>query len=598
MGSLRLNLFFASSQLRLYDTIKSVSKAIFLFCVNMFKKLAFLANQLESPLVNIELEARMKIQQPIDIIFDQEITITYYRSTMYPSIVFRRLNNSELNSKELVEKIKFNDFTIALSIEQSYTNSEIKFPLIESNTRKIYRKRLQEDPIVEITKYNNEFNLEVEFDINNHEKVEKILKEWKSPYWPPIKPMEISSSNLAKKLSHNDQWCISPKADGEHIIQYINDESSIIIHDNGFISDIDGNEKNNIIPRYVYEGELMNNKKILYFDCLMYDYKNITKLDYIKRREYLKEKKEIILFNNVYALKSYLYKPAQYKTDGYIISNIKNKKLVYKSKFINTVDLRYVNGYLLLENEKFSDRIPKDTTYNFEEDKIYEFDIEMNLIKERKDKTIANYRFPYDDNPIYKIINGIGIPTLRYHHNKIKTELLNILPKSTLLDIGSGKGGDIHKWYHLKFKKIYAVDPILDLRQHSKNVVEIRDYVQNIYQLIDYNSVSILFVPWDDIYLDVIQKAKHVVIAWMSNPKNYECDSFKCKVTDKVELNIPHTETSNFVIENKTNYKKILKNLKDNGWYHQEIKIKMEIGTIQERELSRMYTYHYLKKIK
>lgn len=46
---------------------------------------------------------------------------------------------------------------------------------------------------------------------------------------------------------------------------------------------------------------------------------------------------------------------------------------------------------------------------------------------------------------LYKIISGIGIPTLRYHHNKIKMELLKLSPKNNLLDIGSAKGGDIHE---------------------------------------------------------------------------------------------------------------------------------------------------------
>ena len=48
----------------------------------------------------------------------------------------------------------------------------------------------------------------------------------------------------------------------------------------------------------------------------------------------------------------------------------------------------------------------------------------MNLIRERKDKTIANYKFPYDDNPIYKIVYGIGVPSLRCFHNKIKIDII------------------------------------------------------------------------------------------------------------------------------------------------------------------------------
>ena len=87
-----------------------------------------------------------------------------------------------------------------------------------------------------------------------------------------------------------------------------------------------------------------------------------------------------------YAIKTVLYEPHKFKSDGYIITNIKNRNLVYKSKFKNTVDLRFKNGYLLLENEKISDRVPKISDYEFKEDSIYEFDMNMNLIKKEKIK--------------------------------------------------------------------------------------------------------------------------------------------------------------------------------------------------------------------
>lgn len=565
----------------------------------MFKKLATIAEELKSPFVEVELEARMKIQQPINIDFDEETNITYFRSTMYPSIVFRRFNNSSLNSKELVEKIKIKDVVLALSIEQSYASSEIRFPLIESNTRKIYRKRINTNPIVEITRCENEYSIEIEFNISNYNKVDPILKEWKTPYWPSIKPMEISSINLAKKLAHSTQWAISNKADGEHVLIYKNKEATILIHDNGLVTDINLNTSQNIIPEYVYEAELMEDNSLLYYDCLMYNSVNITKQNYIKRLSYIKEnKKEIIIFNNIHTLKSYLYTPHKFKTDGYIISNLKNRNLVFKSKFKNTVDLKYVNGYLLLENEEVSERIPKNIEYEYKEQKIYEFDMDMNLIKERNDKTIANFKMPYDDNPLYKIISGIGIPTLRYHHNKIKMELLRLLPKNNLLDIGSAKGGDIHKWYHLKFKKVYAVDPQLNLRQHSKNVIEINDYVQNVYNIINYDSVSILFVPWDDSFFDVINKADNLIIAWMSKPKNYSSDSFTCKINDYIELEIPESETSTYVTEKIISYKYIIDRLIKEGWNHTEILTNLDNATNDEIELSKMYSFHYMNRIK
>lgn len=565
----------------------------------MFKKYANLGKNLEAPNIDVEIEVRMKIQKPIDIVLDKELEITYYRSTMYPSITFRRINGGPLTSKETIEKIKMKNINLVLSIEQELFKPRI--PLIESNKRLIKRKRIQENPIVEITEHNNEYLLEIEFNETNYTEVEHIIKQWKNPYWPPVKPMEISTTNLAKKLSNSDKWYITPKADGEHIIEYVNNEQSILIHDNGLITDKNLNECNNINPNYIYEGELMEDGTIIYFDCLMYNNKNITKLEYSERRRYLENrtKKDILLFSSVYALKKYIYEPHKIKTDGYIIGNIKDRKILYKSKFKSTVDLRYKNGYLLLENETYSERIPKDATYNFEEDKIYEFDMQMNLIKERKDKNIANFKNPYDDNPIYKIVTGEGVPTLRYYHNYIKRDMLNMLPKTTLLDIGSGKGGDFYKWHQLKFKKIYAVDAELNMREHSKKVIEIKQNIEEIYNIIDYENVSILFVPWNDKFIDIINKAKQVIIICMDKPINYKCNIYECNVNkNKIELSIPGTETSENVIEDKINYNNIFKKLENEGWKHTKLKYKMEIGTLEERKLNNMYSYHYLKKVK
>lgn len=223
--------------------------------------------------------------------------------------------------------------------------------------------------------------------------------------------------------------------------------------------------------------------------------------------------------------------------------------------------------------------------------------MDMNLIRERKDKTIANYKFPYDDNPIYKIVYGIGVPSLRCFHNKIKITLLSLLPKTSLLDIGSGKGGDINKWYNLNFNKICAVDPILDLREHSKNVIEIRDYVENVPESLEYDSVSILFVPWHDSYFKIINKSKNLILACMSDPVNYDCESFKCNIDSNIiNLNIPFSSTSENVTETKISYKNVINNLKLSGWKHEEIKYKMEYGTLDERKLANMYSYHYMKR--
>ncbi|WP_375667103.1 hypothetical protein, partial [Bartonella sp. CL26QHWL] len=386
----------------------------------MFLKLAKLAEELKSPLITVELEARTKILKPKDIKFTQNYNLTYYRSTLYPSITFRQINDGQMESKETVEKIKLKDINIVLSVEQKIKRN---LNLIKVNTRKVERAIINKSPYTTITKVNDEYTLEVEFDLGTHNQVMDILKQHKSPFWPAVKPMEISSLNLARKLIKTDQWCIAPKADGEHILIYTkNNDEAVIVHDNGKLTDLEGVEQEMIEPDTIYEAELLDNNKLLTYDCFLYKGNDISRLNYLERRKFLpkKSKKVAYQFNDLEGLRIILKYKFDYKTDGFIITNIYNRKLIYKSKFINTVDLRFKNGYLLLENELVAERIPKNTDYKFEEDGIYEFDLEMNLIKERKDKTIANYKFPYDDNPLYKIAYGIGLPSLKCFHNKMK----------------------------------------------------------------------------------------------------------------------------------------------------------------------------------
>lgn len=82
----------------------------------------------------------------------------------------------------------------------------------------------------------------------------------------------------------------------------------------------------------------------------------------------------------------------------------------------------------------------------------------------RPDKEYPNNTEVALDN-WYQIHNPILTETLKGEslqltfrwHNRIKRELYNRAPGHTLLDIGSGQGGDVGKW--LRFTKIVAVEP-------------------------------------------------------------------------------------------------------------------------------------------
>lgn len=98
-------------------------------------------------------------------------------------------------------------------------------------------------------------------------------------------------------------------------------------------------------------------------------------------------------------------------------------------------------------------------------------------IRTRLDKEYPNNLDIAQDN--WELINDpISIETLcgtttrlmRKYHNRIKKYLVNEIQGEgkTLLDIGSGRGGDVLKWKLAKFQKIIAVEPNTD---HVKELV-------------------------------------------------------------------------------------------------------------------------------
>jgi hypothetical protein len=175
--------------------------------------------------------------------------------------------------------------------------------------------------------------------------------------------------------------------------------------------------------------------------------------------------------------------------------------------------------------------------------------------------------------------------------------MLKLLPQTTLLDIGSGYGGDIDKWD--EFQKVYAVDPNLNLRLRPKNVVTLRCNVQDIPD-IDYESVSMFFVPWEtDILHTIMNKKapKHVMMIVMTNPKSISNNNYKIKVeSDTIHLSIPGTVTAQSIIENRVNVSDIDKYMKSKKYECIEIKYAMKFGSPEEIELSKMYNYLYYKR--
>jgi len=91
-------------------------------------------------------------------------------------------------------------------------------------------------------------------------------------------------------------------------------------------------------------------------------------------------------------------------------------------------------------------------------------------------------------NPITEeVVRGEGLVLMRKHQNMVKHRMLNDnCSSSVLLDIGSGRGGDLHKWKsaNVQASKVIAVEPNID------NMAEFRLRLsESNYESIDPDAV-------------------------------------------------------------------------------------------------------------
>ena len=138
-------------------------------------------------------------------------------------------------------------------------------------------------------------------------------------------------------------------------------------------------------------------------------------------------------------------------------------------------------GYIMLEEntikeggEPIDGRIVECEWRKYEDD---ESDFVPFRIREDRtrpnDSNTATSVWQDINNPITQnTMEGRNLKIMRKYHNEVKMDLLakHFGPGSTILDIGSGRGGDIHKWRTLGLKRVYAMEPdtgdsIIELRK-------------------------------------------------------------------------------------------------------------------------------------
>lgn len=151
----------------------------------------------------------------------------------------------------------------------------------------------------------------------------------------------------------------------------------------------------------------------------------------------------------------------------------------WKPPELLTVDLRFINdkfyakqGDKEIDIKQLTDlKDLKISGQDLENNRIYEFrpimknGLEFVALRPRQDKPFPNKTdviinlYKLSLNPIKEdTLRGKDITLMRKYHNMIKQNVFQSVPdKSFLIDVGSGRGGDISKWN--KFSKVLAIEP-------------------------------------------------------------------------------------------------------------------------------------------
>ena len=320
-------------------------------------------------------------------------------------------------------------------------------------------------------------------------------KRWKI-YAPINKPVNFK----LELLERPEKLAITDKADGQRKLMFIlNDGVYLLYFPSEVIKFMGKGEPS--LDNTILDGELVEINGVrnyLVFDILTYKGKDVRSLSFVERLKILKsislpqgvQLKEFYFGGNFYDNVEKLFfaiAKKKYGNDGIIVNLIDDDytKTVYKWKppHLLTIDFnveklngdtykisvidRKLEQFKGTVNNPFSGVIKTEMPLNTGQI------VEMNWdgstfvpLRIRHDRDIPNAKITainiWKDimHPIQETtIRGKDLVMLRYFHNNIKRSMIEDCGKGKyLLDIGSGRGGDLHKWKGSQLR-VLAVEP-------------------------------------------------------------------------------------------------------------------------------------------
>jgi len=502
---------------------------------------------------------------------------------LFPSFeVELELIGTNYTEEQLKKAIEFMSSLRQNTVETGYYLNSNEMKKIIINYNKLFEQ--------EINKNRQQQNWRFNFTVQLYNIINKAINIKLSVLEEPI--------NLA----------ITDKADGTRQLLFVSREKLLyLLYPPKTISVFDKTPITSISANTLFDGEYVNTfsgPQYLVFDLLVHngiDYRNLPFEErYSKLKDLFSQPihtniklKEFLLigdfYNNVNTILDNIPHKG-YNNDGLIFNKVKSSynepDSIYKWKppQLLTIDFAIKstsvpNQFVLLVKKErewiqftgsqyypFSGMINHNSfTLQITDGQI----VEMYWDDEKK--TFVPMRIRYDrsqpnnlttvkdiwhdiNNPILEsTIKGLDLVLMRMYHNKLKYKLLeNFCQKGTLIDIGSGKGGDLHKWKKVKLETILAVEPLKEHLEEFRKRLEESNYTKISNDHFKFNNGTLYLLQ------GLGQEYQKILDIWTqkTGKNTVQCVSIFNALT--------------FFFENETildNYIKILEKIEQGGYF-------------------------------
>ena len=361
-------------------------------------------------------------------------------------------------------------------------------------------------------------------------------------------------------LQGEDFYSVTYKPNGTRVFVYINHEGVFLLGTTSFIwvsKDVSAYPSNGKVSEdnlpMLLEGEFVPRDKrrnngttfkekylVEVYDCLVFAGKNITSLPLYERLEWREHfvgliNRDVGAITRIVCKKHYPFKNADqfyqtmqglitnretlpnYETDGFIFTPsgdyLSSKIFKWKPLEQNTIDLLYQGGKWLQRGEK-GDLVEMkiDVEGEAREGIIYELQPLDSGSKWRIYQERTNRRMPNNYQQIQSILVLLRDPILettlmgqdlelyKRFHRRMKGVILSNARGGSLLDIGSGRLGDLRFWKD--FEVVYALEPSEEYNIEGKRrlgghkgvkVIQIQGNGEDKIEIPPVDNISMMF---------------------------------------------------------------------------------------------------------